>query len=86
VLEIFGSDSIKSLSAITRLKELRGLVIANQLPDSTRLFDMKQLRYLSIPEEKYTDSLLRQNLQKHYRAASLYLMEVHALGQAGCCC
>ncbi|MGZ3937416.1 MAG: hypothetical protein ACXVLT_01590, partial [Flavisolibacter sp.] len=64
VLEMYGSDSIKNISSIEGLKDLKGLVIAHQLPDSNRLFKFKQLRYLSIPEEKYKDSLFRQKLAK----------------------
>ncbi|HEY6954014.1 MAG TPA: hypothetical protein VI385_02165 [Flavisolibacter sp.] len=62
VLQMSGNDGIKSLGAINGLKDLKGLVIAHQLPDSSSLLNLKQLRYLSIPEQ--TDSAFRQKLAK----------------------
>ena len=64
VLEMYGNDSIKNISGIGQLQELKGLVVANQLSDSTKLFGFKQLRYLSIPDTSYSDSLFTQKLAK----------------------
>jgi hypothetical protein len=64
VLEIKGNDSVKNLSALQKLPNLRGLVITDTVTDKQSLHTLKQLRYLSIPEKNKADSTYVQTLKK----------------------
>ena len=64
VLELKGNDTIKNLSALQKLPNLRGLVITDTVTDKQSLHALKQLRYLSIPEKNKADSTYVQTLQK----------------------
>ncbi|MFV5685554.1 hypothetical protein ACM55I_08900 [Flavobacterium sp. GB2R13] len=64
VLEINGNDTVKNLSALQKLPNLRGLVITDTLTDKQSLLLLKQLRYLSIPEKNKADSTYVQTLKK----------------------
>jgi hypothetical protein len=56
VVEIFENDTIASLKPLLNLKKLYGLAILDTLTDIATVKQMTNLKYLSLPEEVYTDS------------------------------
>ena len=64
VLEMRGNKEVKSLQPVTQLPELRGLIITDTVMDNKTLYALKQLRYLSLPEENFKDSTNMLSLQK----------------------
>jgi hypothetical protein len=64
VVEIKGNDTVKNLSVLQKLPNLRGLVITDTVTDKQSLHALKQLRYLSIPEKNKADSTYLQTLKK----------------------
>lgn len=64
ILEITGSDSITNMSALQQMPNLNGLVITDTVTDKQTLYGLKNLRYLSIPQNNKADSIYLQALEK----------------------
>ena len=64
VFEMQGTENVKSLHAVTQLPKLSGLVITDTVTDNQTLYSLKQLRYLSLPEDNFKDSANINALQK----------------------
>jgi hypothetical protein len=56
VLEITGSDSITDLAVLQQMPSLRSLVITDTVTDKQSLYALKELRYLSLPQNNKEDS------------------------------
>jgi hypothetical protein len=63
-LVISGADSLVDYSSLRNLKRLEYLIIVGKLKRDTTLYNIKKLRYLSIPEDFYNDSARFASLQK----------------------
>ncbi|MFM2369326.1 MAG: hypothetical protein RL619_1626 [Bacteroidota bacterium] len=63
VLELKGSNFVKSLNKLQQLPNLRGLVITDTVTDKQSLYALKELRYLSVPEKNKADSSYVQTLK-----------------------
>lgn len=64
VFEMQGTENVKSFHAVTQLPKLSGLVIIDTVTDNQTLFSLKQLRFLSLPEDNFKDSAHINALQK----------------------
>lgn len=64
MLSMVGHDSLVRLNALRDLKALKGLVIRDTVADRQTLLQLKQLRYLSLPQTLYEDSFYRRKLEK----------------------
>jgi len=64
VVELIDCDSINNLEAITKLKKIKALTVADSLTDRTNLLKLNNLSYLSLPVEVFKDSVYLQELQK----------------------
>jgi hypothetical protein len=80
VLEILRNDSIKNLSSLLQLDNLYGLVITNTVIDNSTLRLLKNLKYLSIPEKEYSDSIKTASLRKSLPGCTIVPNEGFCLG------
>lgn len=64
VLQINGSDSVTSLSALQQMPNLSALVITDTVTDKQSLYGLKNLRYLSLPQNNKADSAYMLALEK----------------------
>ena len=64
VLEFQGSPLIKNWSGLQKLPNLKGLIITDTLTDITSLYQLKELRYLSVPQKNKKDSISVLALEK----------------------
>jgi hypothetical protein len=64
VLEFRGNDSISNLEPLHQLRNLKGLVIRDKITDLKSLYSLKDVRYLSVPDENKTDKVTLQALEK----------------------
>jgi len=64
IIEIQGNKTLKSLASLKQLSNLKGLTITGELKDTKTIYDLKSLKYLSIPEKNMTDSTTVQKLKK----------------------
>jgi hypothetical protein len=64
VVEIRKNDTISILQPLLNLRKLYGLTITDTVTDLTTVKLLKNLKYLSLPEDILNDSLLKTDLQK----------------------
>ena len=64
VLEIHGDDSLTDFIPLLQLHQLKSLIIEDTVTDAKTLPALTQLRYLSLPDKSFTDSLNIRALQK----------------------
>jgi hypothetical protein len=64
VVEILNNENIKSFEPLLKLRKLYGLTIADTLTDFNTLKSLKNLKYLSLPWEVFSDSLKNDELKK----------------------
>lgn len=64
VLEITGSDAITNLAALQQIPSLRSLIITDTVTDKQSLYALKELRYLSLPQNNKEDSAYLLAIEK----------------------
>lgn len=64
VLQLQGSTLIKNWSGLQKLPNLKGLIITDTLTDKASLYQLKELRYLSVPQNNKKDSTAVLALEK----------------------
>jgi hypothetical protein len=80
VAEILNNDTIRSLSALLKLKNLYGLTITDTLMDLASVKSLKNLKYLSLPSSVLEDKLVKDDLQKMLPDTRIVANEGFCLG------
>jgi hypothetical protein len=64
VAEILNNDTISSLSALIKLRNLYGLTITDTVTDLPSVKSLKNLKYLSLPSKVLEDKSVKEELKK----------------------
>ena len=64
VIEIINNDEINNLQTLLNLEELTGITLTDTVTDLNTLEKLRNLKYLSIPDYVFNDTVLKAELQK----------------------
>lgn len=80
VVQIINNKNISNLQPLIKLNKLIGLEIADTLADFETLKSLKNLRYLSMPEEVLSDTTRKAELEKYLPRTRLVATQGVCLG------
>jgi hypothetical protein len=64
VIEVIKNENLTSLQNLSSLKQLYGLIVSRELPDTVSILSFNKLKYLSLPSEYLKDSLKYELLKR----------------------
>ncbi len=64
VVEIINNDTINNLQPLLNLRKLYGLTVTDTITDLGTVKSLKNLKYLSIPDNVFNDSIIKAELLK----------------------
>jgi hypothetical protein len=80
VIELISNDTIRSLQALSGLSKLYGLTVTDTVTDIASVKTLRNLKYLSLPDDFLDDTAIKAELQKSLPDTRIVANEGFCLG------